>query len=235
MNVGATKSKSRSTLGKLGVALVGLFLVGITLLYLTVRPPASPYFTEVDCKSISGWRHFPIADDWGDVDRKLLYLIEPQPAFTSDIRHYVLETNPEAAPRCFVLYGYSDLETPGERQGHNLVIYTKHHEKPGWSGAYVNQLGWWQRNFGDAPIGGSHPVSVTPEMQAATVGKPAGVYEWKGGNLLWVAPLGSTQNLRDVMFHGDLFDVISHSGIYYVSPPGMSVLTVIDLRSVGMQ
>jgi hypothetical protein len=94
-------------------------------------------------------------------------------------------------------------------------------------------MGWWKKNFGNASIGDSHPAVVTPAMDAAILGKPAGVYEWKNENIHWVAPLGSTKNLWDLMFHGNLFDVIDHSGTYCVSPPGMGVVAVIDLETVG--
>jgi hypothetical protein len=221
-------------LKKVGIVSGFLVLVAITLLYLMVSPPGAPSFVEIDCRSIAEWEVFPAENaNWQESDRKLFYLIEPQPAFTSDIRHYVLKTDLSSSAKCFDLKGYSPSETPEERNGHNLVIYTKYHERSGWVNAQVNHLNWWQRNFSDLALGGDQPVDPSQEMQTALVDKPLGVYEWKAGNLIWVASLGSTHNLWDVMFHSSLFDVIDHSGIYYVSPPGMSVISVIDLRSIG--
>jgi hypothetical protein len=221
-------------LKKVGLVSACLVLLATTLLYLVVRPPNAPSFVEIDCGSVTEWKVFPAENaNWEEGDRKLFYLIEPQPALNSDIRHYVLKTNLSNKARCFDLKGYSPSEIPEERYGHDLVIYTKYHERSGWVNAQVNQLNWWQRTFSDLSLGGDQPVDPSPEMQTALVDKPAGVYEWKAGNLIWVASLGSTHNLWEVMFHGSLFDVIDHSGIYYVSPPGMNVISVIDLRSVG--
>jgi hypothetical protein len=224
----------KSALKKLGIGFACVVALGIALLYLTVRPPVAPHFVEFDCSSIAGWRNFPIENtNWHYPGRRLSYLIEPTAAYTSDIRHYVLETDLQTKNRCFNLKGYSDSETPEERYGDYLVIYTKYHERAGWTKDQVNQMSWWKRIFSNLVLGESQPIDPSPAMQAAVVDKPAGVYEWKDGTLVWVAPLGSTQNLWDVMFHSSLFDVIHHSGIYYVSPPGMGALTVIDLRTAG--